>query len=109
LSALLHRAIGRVQAQSGYLPRGMPPEAFHHPVQGHLREAADGVGAADIGVHAVEPYLFDDLSWRQWLADGLFPQGGWEGAAFLVDSQGVEGDVDMRAQVHIMEVPAACK
>src|SRR5690606_3935526 len=101
LYALLHREVGRVKAQSGYLQRGVPPEAFDHPVQGDIREAVVGVGTADVGVHAGEPYLFDDLPRRQWLVDGLLPQGGWEGAALLVDGQGVEGDVDMRAQVHI--------
>lgn len=55
------------------LQRGMRAQAFDHPVQGDVGQAAVGIGAADIGVHAGKPYLFDDLPGWQRLVDRFFP------------------------------------
>ena len=73
---------------------------LHHPAQGDVREAGIPVAPADIGMHARKPDLLQPLAVGPFL---LPPHAGLEGAAALVDGQGLEGVVDAAAQLHIVE------
>ena len=65
----------------------------HHPCEGDVRDAGVRVGAPDVGVYAWEPALFENFG--KDLAGGLLPDGGGEGLAVFVESEGLEGVFDI--------------
>ena len=78
--------------------------ALEHPLQGDFGELAFGVAAADIGMGAGEPELFEDLVG---FGAGFVPQQGLELGAAFVDSQGVAGVGDPGAEFGVEEAAVA--
>src|SRR5262245_15816593 len=77
------------------------PQPLEHPVERQIRQAPVLVAAADVGVHAGEPYLLDGLIAA---APRQVPNGGLKFLAMLVDGQRLAGVIDDAAQLGIVKL-----
>src|SRR6476646_3246324 len=71
------------------------------PDQGLVRETAVRIAAADIAVNPGKPRLLDMPPWR--LPFGCRPERRHKRAAMLIDTDGMEADIDMIAKFGIVE------
>ena len=90
--------LGGIEFEAGSFMR-----ALHHPVEGNVGERRALKSAADVGMNAGKPDLLDVLPGRQLLALSQRPQRGPERTADLVDRKRMQGHVDRRVELDVVE------